>query len=241
MQAWHVARTMRVLELLAYESLSAPQLAEALGAHPRTARRVLEQLVEEEYLVRGGDHRRRYWPTMRMVALAGQVLNNSTLVRRARPYVALAHERTGAVAELVMPSYESVLCVLRCDSEGEVAGPSVQQLVPAHCCAGGKVLLAWRDRWRDSVLAAPLEPRTDRTITDPLALRGELETVRIDGYATDVGEVAADGRSVAAPIVEKGETVAALQVTGVEVDDYVARLVVRAARELSDDLAVAQP
>jgi predicted ArsR family transcriptional regulator len=48
MEAWHVARTMRVLELLACESLSAPQLAEALGAHPRTARRVLEQLVEEE-------------------------------------------------------------------------------------------------------------------------------------------------------------------------------------------------
>jgi DNA-binding IclR family transcriptional regulator len=41
MEAWHVARTMRVLELLAYNPLSAPQLAEALGAHPRTVRRVV--------------------------------------------------------------------------------------------------------------------------------------------------------------------------------------------------------
>jgi hypothetical protein len=41
MEAWHVARTMRVLELLACNSLSAPQLAEALGAHPRTVRRVV--------------------------------------------------------------------------------------------------------------------------------------------------------------------------------------------------------
>jgi IclR family acetate operon transcriptional repressor len=229
---------MRVLELLAYAPLSAPQLAEALGAHPRTARRVLEQLVEEEYLVRATDHRRRYRPTMRMVALAGQVLNNSMLVQRARPYVALAHERTGAVAELVMPSYQSVVCVLRCDAEGKVAGPAVQEVVSAHCCAGGKVLLAWRDRWRDSVLSAPLERRTDRTITDPLALRRELETVRVDGYAADAGEAVADGRSVAAAIVESGETVAALQVTGIEVDDYVARLVIRTARELSDDLAV---
>jgi IclR family acetate operon transcriptional repressor len=237
-EAWHVARTMRVLELLAYAPLSAPQLAEALGAHPRTARRVLEQLVEEEYLVRGTDHRRRYRPTMRMVALAGQVPNNSTLVQRARPYVALAHERTGAVAELVMPSYQSVLCVLRCGAEGEVAGPAVQEVVPAHCCAGGKVLLAWRDRWRDSVLSAPLERQTDRTITDPLALRRQLETVRADGYATDAGEVVAGRRGMAAPIAESGETVAALQVTGIEVDDYVARLVIRTAWELSDDLAV---
>jgi DNA-binding IclR family transcriptional regulator len=238
MQAWHVARTMRVLELLAYEPLSGPQLAQALGAHPRTARRVLEQLVEEEYLVKGTDHRRRYRPTMRLVALAGQVLNNSTLVQRARPYLALAHERTGVVAGLVMPSYQSVICVLRCDAEGEVAGPAVLQLVPAHCCAGGKVLLAWRDRWRESVLSAPLERRTDCTITDPLALRRELEVVRAEGYAADVGEAVANGRSVAAPIVESGEIVAALQVTGIEVDDYVARLVVRTAREFSDDLAV---
>jgi DNA-binding IclR family transcriptional regulator len=86
--------------------------------------------------------------------------------------------------------------------------------------------------------AAPLERRTDRTITDPLALRHELEMVRADGYAADAGEAVADGRSVAVPIVESGETVAALQVTGTEVDDYVARLVARTARELSDDLAV---
>jgi DNA-binding IclR family transcriptional regulator len=142
MEAWHVARTMRVLELLAYNPLSAPELAEALGAHPRTVRRVVAQLVAEEYLVRGDDHRRRYRPTMRLVALAGQTLSNSTVVRRARPYIALAHERTGAVAELVMPSYQSVVCVLRCNAEGEVVGPAVLEVVPAHCCAGGKVLLA---------------------------------------------------------------------------------------------------
>jgi DNA-binding IclR family transcriptional regulator len=237
-EAWHVARTMRVLELLAYTPLSAPRIAEALGAHPRTARRVLSQLVEEEYLVCGDDHRRLYQPTMRMVALAGQVLHNSTLVQCARPYLSLAHERTGGVARLMMPSYQSVVCVLRCDIEGEVAGPAAQEVVPAHCCAGGKVLLAWRDRWRDSVLAAPLERQTDRTVTDPLALRRQLEMIRVDGYATDAGEAVAHRRGMAAPIVESSEAVAALQVSGVKLDEEVARLVMRTARELSDDLAV---
>ncbi|MCW2995078.1 MAG: IclR family transcription regulator [Conexibacter sp.] len=236
MEAWHVARTMRVLELLAYNPLSAPQLAEALGAHPRTVRRVVAQLVAEEYLVRGDDYRRRYRPTMRLVALAGQTLSNSTVVRRASPYVALAHERTGAVAELVMPSYQSVVCVLRCDAEGEVTGPAVLAVVPAHCSAGGKVLLAWRDRWCDSVLALPLERRTDRTITDPLSLRRELDAIRADGWASETGEAVAGSRSVAAPIIATGETVAALQIAGAAVDDYAARLVVKTARELSDDL-----
>jgi DNA-binding IclR family transcriptional regulator len=145
---------MRVLELLVIAPMSVPQLAEALGAHPRTVRRVVEQLVEEEYLMRGDDRRHRYRPTMRLVALAGQVLHNSALVQRARPYVALAHPRTGARAELVMPSYQSVLYVLRCDAEGDVSGPAVQELVPAHCCAGGKVL-------RDGVVAGGLEGPDD--------------------------------------------------------------------------------
>ncbi|MCW2994136.1 MAG: transcriptional regulator, IclR family [Conexibacter sp.] len=237
MEAWHVARTMRVLELLAYAPLSVPQLAEALGANPRTVRRVVGQLVEEEYLVRGAGPRWRYRPTMRLVALAGQTLNNSTLIRHARPYVALAHERTDAIAELLMPSYQSVLCVLRCGTDGEVIGPAVQQVVPAHCCAGGKVLLARRDRWRDSVLATTLERRADQTITDPLSLRRELEAVRADGYAIQTGE-AAGMSAAAAPIVDAGETVAALQVHGIGLDHYAARLVVRSARELSETLAV---
>jgi DNA-binding IclR family transcriptional regulator len=75
------------------------------------------------------------------------------------------------------------------------------------------------------------ERRTDRTITDPRSLRCELDRAHADGYAIETGEAVAGMRGVAAPIVQSGETVAALQVTGVEVDEYVARLVVRTARE----------
>lgn len=237
--AWHVARTMRALELLAYTPLTAPRVAEALGAHPRTVRRVLDQLVAEEYLTCGEGPPRRYGPTMRLVALAGQVLANAPLVQHARPYVLLVQERTDAAAELVMPSYQSVLCVLRAGSDGQVAGPAVQHAVPAHCCAGGKVLLAWRERWRDSVLATPLQ-RDGDPATDPLMLRRELEAVRADGYATARAQTAPGATAVAAPVIADGEAVAALQVDGLKpgVDrGYLARLVVRTARELSDDLA----
>jgi DNA-binding IclR family transcriptional regulator len=234
MEAWHVARTMRVLELLAYAPMSAPQLAEALGAHPRTVRRVLARLAEEEYVVYDSD--RRYSSTMRLVALAGQVLGNSMLIKRARPYLALAHERTGAIAELLMPSYESVLCVLRVTGEGEIAGPAVQEIAPAHASAGGKVLLAARPRWRESVLGRSLEPHVDHTITDPMVLRRELNNVLANGYATEPDESRPDVMTIAAPITLGSETVAALQVTGSEINDYITRLLMPTAREFSDDL-----
>src|SRR5256885_16424024 len=89
-----VARTMQALELLALHPLSAPQVAEALQVHPRTARRLLTRLTEEGWLARSEDTRRVYCPTLRVVALAGHVLDRSQLAAAARPFVeALQGER----------------------------------------------------------------------------------------------------------------------------------------------------
>ena len=110
-EAWHVARTMRALEMLAFSPLSVPQLAAALDSHPRTMRRVLERLTVEGYVERFGGQRWTYRPTMRLVALAAQVLEHSPVARRGRPYIELLHERTRVAAHLTAPSYDKVVCL----------------------------------------------------------------------------------------------------------------------------------
>jgi DNA-binding IclR family transcriptional regulator len=230
---------MRVLELLAFAPLSAPQLAAALHAQPRTVRRVLARLVADGYVTFGDDGRRIYRPTLRLVALAGQVVENSGLARSARPYVALLHERSGATAHLVVPSYQSVLCLLHvAAASGDGGPPRLRELVPAHCTAGGKALLAWRDRWRESVLSAPLERFTEHTVVDPAALRRILERVRAEGHATEGGEYRPDARALAAPILVAGEAIAALTVSGRKLDLQAALPAVsQTAGELADCLA----
>ena len=205
---------MRLLELLAFSPLSAPQLAAALYAQPRTVRRVLARLAEDEYVTYTERGRRVYEPTMRLVALAGQIVENSPLAQTARPFVRLLHERTGAAAHLLVPSYQSVLCLVHVAAAPDDARPWLRELVPAHCTAGGHALLAWRDRWRESVLAAPLQPHTDRTITDPDELRRALARVREAGHAVEQGEYQRGVRGAAAPVLVRGEAVAALAVTG---------------------------
>src|SRR5690349_4795944 len=111
-EAFYVARTLQALEVLAFQPLSAPQLAAALQVHPRTARRLLTRLLEEGYVTRSDDARRLYAPTMRIVALAGQVVEHAELPRAAVPYVARLHELTGATAHLAVPSYRSALCLV---------------------------------------------------------------------------------------------------------------------------------
>ena len=232
-EAFYVARTMQVLELLAFQPLSAPQVAATLQIHPRTARRVLVRLHEEGYLIRSSDTRRRYAPSMRIVSLAGQIAAHSPLLTRARPVVERLHRATGAEAHLTVPSYLSALCVVHAD--GSRDWPFTRELVPAHCTAGGKALLAWRQRWRDSVLSHALERHTARTIVDPLILARESDGARARGYATDDGEFKDGVRGVAAPVFIGGEAVAAIGVSGREIAPRaLAEHVNAAAAELFD-------
>lgn len=235
-EAWCAARTMQALELLAFRPLSAPQLAAALGAHPRTARRLLSRLEQEGYVTRSGDARRQYSPTLRIVALASQVVQRASLPRASVPFVARLHEQTGVTAHLAVPSYREAMCLVHANGTGP-ARSQVHELVPAHCTAIGKALLGWREPWRDSVLSGPLERHTERTVIDPGALRREVEASRARGYATEDGEFEPRLRAVAAPVFLHGEAVAALGVSGVDVDasGFAAR-VVAVAEELSQAL-----
>lgn len=217
-EAWYVARTMQALELLAFRPLSAPQVAAALQVHPRTARRLLTRLHEEGYVSRTNDARRLYMPTMRIVALAGQVAERAELPRRALPYVARLHEQTGATAHLAIPSYRSALCLVHDANGCRPARPQLHELVPSHCTATGKVLLSWRDRWRESLLREPLERHTDRTLVDPAAVVAESDAIRARGYATEDGEYQEGVRAVAAPVFVAGEAVAALGASGRQVE-----------------------
>lgn len=234
-EALYVARTMQVLELLAFQPLSAPQVAASLQIHPRTARRLLVRLHAEGYLTRGDDARRLYMPSMRVVALAGQIVARSPLTVRALPAVARLHQETGADAHLAVPSYLSALCVVHAD---HVCGARAhaRELVPAHCTASGKALMGWRQGWRDSVLDHPLERYTERTLVDRPALAREADATRARGYATEVEEFEAGVRAVAAPVFVGGEAVASLGLSGpdLEIDAVVGRVVV-----LADELTAA--
>src|SRR4051812_45369608 len=98
---------MQAIELLAFQPLSAPQVAAALDVHPRTARRLLSRLREDGYLSRSADGRRLYAPTLRLVSLAGQIAARNRLVTLAPPFMASLAERTATTVQLSIPSYGS--------------------------------------------------------------------------------------------------------------------------------------
>lgn len=99
---------------------------------------------------------------------------------------------------------------------------------PAFATSMGRVLLAGMpDAALDGVLAASALPSlTERTLTDPSALRAELERVRAQGWAFVDGELEPGLRSVAVPLHDRrGDVVAAVNVSTSATRDTVEHVV----------------
>lgn len=241
-EAWHVVRTLRALEILAVAPRSAPELAAGLPVHVRTARRILKRLESEGYVYLGDDRRRQYRPTMRIVALAGQVVAQAEVTQTAVPYVLELRDELGEACHLCVPSYLSALCLVHAPTPpGAGCRPHLRELVPSHCTASGKALLAWREIWRDAVLTQPLESFTERTLTGPDSLRRHLGHTLARGYAIEDREYDRDTRAIAAPVIStSGEAVAAVAVVApttrlpTETIGAVGEAVIRAATAIAD-------
>jgi DNA-binding IclR family transcriptional regulator len=249
LEAWHVTRTLRAMELLAVQPRSAPELADALGVHVRTARRVLKRLESEGYVTLTGDVRRRYRPTMRVVALAGLVVERAELTEIAAPHVTALRDELGEDCHFCVPSHLFALCLVHAPAgRSDTPRPRLRELVPCHCTAAGKALLAWREPWRDVVLTQRLEAFTERTTVGPEALRRELARTVARGYAVEDREYEPDTRAIGAPVFsDSGEALAAIAVAapvdrlGAERYGQIGAALTGAAAELSAQLGFVRP
>jgi hypothetical protein len=64
----------------------------------------------------------------------------------------------------------------------------VGKVIPLHVGSASRVLLAWSPDLAEKVLAGPLQPMTDGTVTRPDALRRLIAQAKADGYAITAGE-----------------------------------------------------
>lgn len=151
---------------------------------------------------------------------AGPVLNHFAI--RGGAYSALIDSMTPAMEEIAAFSRETVSLAVAgrdaIDSIAQVDGTYllgsrnwVGETVPAHCSAGGKVLLAHGAL----SLPAQLQALTPSTITDATVLDRQLRLVRERGYAVIRNELEPGLVSVAVPVFSpNGKILAAMSVTG---------------------------
>lgn len=149
----------------------------------------------------------------------GSVLRQmANLADLARPVMERLRDTCGEEVSLYALSEGNRICLEAVKSHHGLARvTAVGKILPLHCGAAGKVLLAYlSDKERKKILyGKPLSKFTPTTITDPVALNSNLERIRQDGYAVSVGEREDGAYSVVAPVMgAKGEIVASLSISG---------------------------
>jgi DNA-binding IclR family transcriptional regulator len=200
-------RVLQALEVIVLRPSTAPAVGAALGINPRTARRILKTLMTERYVERRGGRGRaahEYQPTVRLLTLAAQLASRLPLIAAARGAVREVEDETDATAYVVVPCYSDVL-VVAASGGGPVRGWA---MLEASADAAGRILLAHRTTWRQSLMCV-----------DPsLAVDDDVATRILEhGYEALAGARGSCG-SLAVAVPADSTPIAALGVRGPSVD-----------------------
>ncbi|WP_170772054.1 HTH-type transcriptional regulator BhcR [Ruegeria lacuscaerulensis] len=211
-------RAMEVFEYLSEaQGKALTTLSDEMKQSPATVYRILVTL-EGRGLVEFDRDEQVWHIGPRAFVIGSRFLRRTSLVDRARPVMRKLMEATGETANLGVEREGAVLFLSQVETHASIRAffpPGT--LSPMHASGIGKALLAYMDEDRlDRLLAAAeLQAFTDRSITQPDALKEDLVAIRSQGYAIDNEEKNTGMRCIAAPVFDiNREAVAGISVSG---------------------------
>jgi DNA-binding IclR family transcriptional regulator len=236
---------LSVLERVAMseEPRGVTELAEELPLTKSNVHRILKTLEAAGYLTRD-ETTRRYKLTLKLWELGLSVVSKMDLRVQASPWLKGLSETTRETVHLSVLDGDEVIYIDKVDSSEPIQAYShVGGRAPAHCVATGKALLSCRSNAFLNDLATRLKPYSEHTITDPARVLAEMEQIRKQGFALNLGEWREGVWGVAALIRDaRGEVAGAVGISGPSfrikernIDNYVGP-VMAAAEDISSRL-----
>jgi DNA-binding IclR family transcriptional regulator len=233
---------MRVLQAFADHpgGVALTPLSAELGYGKASLSKIMATMEREGFIRRdGAGHFHLSW---RLLALAFGHAQRVGVSGVCMPVLQALADETDELVQLAVIEGDHVLFVAKAEGPGQSLRllPLVGVVAPTHATASGKVWLASLPDGQvlQVMRRQGLARVTSRTITSRARLLAELRRVRRAGYAITDGELAEEGRAIAAPIVYGGRVVGAIAVSGPSFRLPLPRLqqlaarVQRAAREL---------
>lgn len=205
--------TFEVVEALAtVDRAGVTELAEELGRSKGSVHDHLATLEQLGYVAKDDGE---YRLGLRFLELGTGVRRREKLYRVGRDEVERLAASSGETASLVVEEAGEAVFLYRAGDDADATLRDGSR-VPLYACAAGKAILANRPPAAVRMaLRGDVTGATERTLVDEDELRRELQTVRDQGLAFDRGELDAERRSVAAPIVDDdGRAAGAVAVSG---------------------------
>ncbi|NLU68995.1 IclR family transcriptional regulator [Streptomyces sp. HNM0574] len=198
-----LGRGLRLLTVLAGQpsGLGVSAVARAAGLPVSSAHRLLGRLAAEGFVAYDEDAR-RYALGVRVLELSRGFQRSSAGYSAAAGPVQRLAARTGLPVLTGILDGGDVLLVLTAEGTQHIQLRSAEGTRNRwHATSMGKVLVAGLpEREREALLAGALPAVTARTVTDPEALRAELDGVRERGWAEVDEENETGVRSVAVAV-----------------------------------------
>jgi DNA-binding IclR family transcriptional regulator len=213
-----VERTLDIIECMAeYGSpLSLSELAQRVNLKPSTVHRLLDTLIYRGFV--NQDENSRYKLSLKLYYIGSAA--NMDLKRVASPFMHELLDLCNETVNLAVLDRGEVVYIDQLESNNIVIVKMFARVGnrgPAYCTGSGKVLLAGltNEELMSYLSRTEMLPFTSETITEPAKLAKEIERVRRQGYALDLGERDEGVRCIAAPIKDgANRVVAALSVSG---------------------------
>jgi DNA-binding IclR family transcriptional regulator len=203
---------VRILELLASrEDLGVTEIARETGMTKPRAYRHLRTLLAMGYTVqRAGSDRYARGPKLLALARAIGQSAEDGLIELARPVLQGLHERFDHAFNLSLVYGDSVSIVESLPGKALVGiAVKLDEPLPLHATAAGKLLLAERHRANGALPAGKLERFTGHTVVEPADLERELATVAARGWADAPEEIVLGINAVSVPVHDqRGDLVA---------------------------------
>jgi IclR family pca regulon transcriptional regulator len=207
---------LALMQLFSVETprLTVPEAARNSGLTSSAARRFLLTLVHEGFAETDGRH---YWLTAKALRIGQAYVDSAQLPRMLRPIVEHVARNTGEHVSVGVRDGDDIVHIVR-SRYSHISSLSIRpgSRVPMYCTASGRIWLASLscEQLDDYLQRTELAALTPYTLVDPTALRGELERVAQQGYATVDGEYEAGMRVLGVPLHDRhGELKAALAIT----------------------------
>lgn len=249
-----VATVERALDVLNYfvesgePDLGVTEIAAALGLSKPVVHRLLNSLRAGD-LIHADERTRRYSLGVGAMRLGQAYLRQIDLSAMAKPVLAELSNVTQETATLSLRQGRYRFYIDQVTPKRDVImSVDIGEPFPLHAGASSKVFLAHQPQeFIDAYVADPIMALTANTTTDAQALLDELEVIRHRGWTASDGQRKAGASSVAAPVFNhRNEVAAVISVCGptdrfVGERDVCREHLLTATRELSRRMGWVEP
>ena len=217
------------LEIIEYFSkngcgVGIADISNALGINKNAVSRVLEALLEKNWIYMSDSVNKKYRLTMKPFSMMSRSTRSDELVKIAEPILSELHEKLGDSVYLGIRNGRKVLYLLHFDSVKEVRiSGRVGGEYPLHCSAPGKILLAYdRPSAIEEYFSEKPDRETENSIKSAAAFADEALKIRSTGFAIDNEEFGKGIICVACPIFDsEGNVIATVGVSSLTIYDTV--------------------